>query len=85
MAAWVWAAAVNLLLLILMGVDKSRARRKMWRIRERTLIVLALLGGSLGGILGMAAFRHKTEKTKFSLGFPAIFLAQLGLLWYLLK
>jgi uncharacterized membrane protein YsdA (DUF1294 family) len=70
-----------------MGLDKRRARRGMWRIKERTLFIIAALGGSVGSMLGMAAFRHKTKHRSFTLGMPAILAAQLviaGLVIYLL-
>jgi len=77
-ALYVWLALLNLLLLILMGVDKGAAKRRNRRIPESTLLALALLGGSAGGLLGMFLFRHKTRKAPFSLGFPLILLCQLA-------
>ena len=60
-----------------MGLDKRKAKLNHWRISEKTLFSLALMGGSIGGILGMYTFRHKTKHLKFTLGFPIIFLFQL--------
>ena len=82
-----WAlAAVNLLLFVLMGADKLRARRGARRIPEATLFLLAALGGSFGGVLGMAVFRHKTLHRSFALGFPALLLGQTALaVWLYLK
>lgn len=80
-----WLAAANILCFSLMGVDKSRARRGMWRIKERTLLLTAIAGGSLGGLLGMAAFHHKVNKTAFSLGLPLILACQLALAYYVIK
>ncbi len=57
-------------LFILMAVDKHSATKGLWRIPERSLILIALLGGAVGGILGMLAFRHKTKHKKFTVGFP---------------
>ncbi len=57
-----------------MGLDKRLAVRKRCRIPEATLFLLALLGGSLGGTLGMLHFRHKTRHKRFSVGFPIILL-----------
>lgn len=78
-----YLAAVNLLLFALMGVDKARAKRGSRRVPEATLFFLAVIGGSLGGILGMAAFHHKTLHKSFRLGFPAILIAQLALAGFL--
>ena len=71
---------------VLMLADKQKARKKRWRIPERTLIGSALLGGSLGALLGMYTFRHKTKHLKFTLGVPAILIAQIALaIWIFLK
>lgn len=72
-----YLAAINLLALILMGVDKSRSRRGKWRISEKVLFLVALLGGCLGAIAGMFLFRHKTKHLRFVLGLPSILLLQL--------
>lgn len=69
--------AVNVLAFALMGLDKSKARRGAWRIPEKVLFLAALLGGSLGALLGMFAFRHKTKHLRFVLGLPVILLLQL--------
>ncbi len=59
-----------------MGIDKSRAKKNQWRIQEKTLFLIALLGGSVGSILGMYSFRHKTKHRSFVYGMPAILLLQ---------
>ena len=58
---------VNLLLFILMGMDKRAARRKKWRIPERRLLTLGMIGGGFGGILGMIIFHHKTHRVYFTI------------------
>ena len=68
---------LNLLGFILMGVDKRRAIRHAWRIPEAHLFGCAILGGSLGSILGMYTFRHKTKHWYFVFGMPAILLIQI--------
>ena len=73
---FIYVFFTNLLLFILMGLDKRKAKLNHWRISEKTLFSLALMGGSIGGILGMYTFRHKTKHLKFTLGFPIIFLFQ---------
>lgn len=72
-----YLAAVNLVLFALMGIDKYKAAHGKWRVRESTLFVLAVIGGSVGGILGMRAFRHKTLHRSFRLGFPLILAVQI--------
>lgn len=74
-----WLALMSLALFFLMGIDKHRARRGRWRIPEKTLFLLALLGGGCGGWLGMRAFHHKTKHRTFARGFPALALTQLAL------
>lgn len=71
--------AVNLIGLLLMGMDKHRARRHKWRIPESTLFLAALLGGSLGTWSGMYLFHHKTKHWYFVLGMPLILAVQLVL------
>ena len=70
---------VNIYLFFTMGVDKLKAKSKARRVPEARLFLLAILGGSLGGILGMYAFRHKTRHAMFRIGFPLIFAFHLGL------
>lgn len=74
---------VNVLLFALMGIDKFKAKRGLWRIPEKTLFLAAILGGSVGGILGMRVFRHKTRHNSFKYGFPAILIAQLALVGWI--
>ena len=71
---------VNALAFLLMLIDKQKARRGAWRIPEATLLGVAAIGGSIGGILGMRLFRHKTRHLKFSLGLPLILAAQIVLI-----
>ena len=73
---------VNLWAFALMGIDKRRAKKDLWRIKERTLFLPVLLGGGVGGILGMKAFHHKTKHWYFRFGFPAILILEIaGALW----
>lgn len=77
---------INAAAFVLMLVDKHRARKNRWRIPERTLILSAALGGSIGALLGMYTFRHKTKHLKFTLGIPAILIAQIALaIWIFQK
>ena len=77
-------AVTSAFLFVLMGLDKSRARRGARRVSEKTLFVFALLGGAAGGTAGMFLFRHKTKHWYFRLGFPLLAAAQLALCAYLL-
>lgn len=82
-----YLAVLCILDFLLMGVDKRRAKRDQWRIREKTFFLVALLGGSLGAMVGMQVFHHKTKHWTFRIGMPAIFLVQfalcaVGLYWY---
>ena len=77
-------AAVNLLAFVLYGVDKLKAKKGAWRIPEATLISTALLGGSIGALIGMYTVRHKTRHIKFTVGIPLILLAQIALAQFLL-
>ena len=77
---------INAAAFILMLVDKIKAKKNKWRIPERTLFGSALLGGSVGALLGMYTFRHKTKHLSFTLGMPAILIAQIALaIWIFLK
>ena len=72
----IYLIGINLAGFIIMGVDKKRAIRGAWRISEASLFFTAILGGSLGCILGMQHFRHKTKHWYFKYGMPAILVAQ---------
>ena len=77
---------INAAAFLLMLVDKIKAKKNRWRIPERTLFGSALLGGSIGAILGMYTFRHKTKHLSFTLGMPAILITQVALaIWIFLK
>ena len=76
---------INAIGFLLMLVDKRCAQKKLWRIPESTLLMTALIGGSIGGLAGMYTFRHKTRHLKFTLGLPAILIAQVSLLFLLFR
>ena len=87
-AGWMtlYVLLINLVTFFCYGADKRRARRGAWRISERTLFLLPLLGGSAGAVAGMLVFRHKTKHWYFRLGLPLILLAQIGLfIWFFTK
>ena len=77
---WLYLLLINLVALVVYGVDKHRAKKGQWRISEKTLFLLPLAGGSVGAIAGMYLFRHKTKHWYFRIGLPVILAAQLALL-----
>lgn len=77
--------ALNLITFITYGIDKLKARKSHWRIPESTLLLLALIGGSIGAWLGIKVWRHKTQHKKFYIGIPLIITGQVILLTYLIK
>lgn len=68
----IYLILINLITFLAMYIDKRKAKKGKRRIPEKTLFILVGLGGGIGGILGMYLFRHKTKKTRFVIGFPAI-------------
>ena len=73
----VYLLIINAVGFILMLVDKVKAKKNLWRIPEATLFLVAAIGGSVGSILGMYTFRHKTKHIKFIVGMPLILAAQI--------
>mgnify|MGYP004732687693 FL=1 len=82
----VWLAVINLVTFAIYGIDKAKSKRGAWRVPEKTLFLLPLLGGSLGALLGMRVFHHKTKHWYFVWGIPLILLAQIALaVWLYVK
>lgn len=75
--------AINALTFLLYGLDKLKAKHSWWRIPEKTLLWLAVLGGTLGALLGMKVWHHKTLHKKFKYGIPTILILQLIIIGYL--
>ena len=75
--------AINAITFVVYGIDKYKAKKAKWRISEATLLLLAVLGGSIGARMGMKVWRHKTMHKKFKYGIPAILLIQIALMTYL--
>ena len=73
----IYLLLINAVSFLLMLIDKYKARKNLWRIRESTLITTAALGGSIGALMGMYTFRHKTKHLRFTLGIPIILAIQL--------
>lgn len=74
-----YLAVINLIGFAMMGIDKRRAVKKQWRIRESSLFLVALIGGSAGCLIGMRTFHHKTKHWYFVYGMPAILVLQICL------
>ena len=68
-----------------MGIDKSKAKRGAWRIPEKTLFLMSIIGGSIGTWLGMYAFHHKTKHWYFVVGMPLILIGQIALAIYFIR
>lgn len=79
----IYLLITNALTFLLMLTDKRRARKNAWRIPESTLLGVAALGGSLGAVLGMRLFRHKTLHLKFSVGLPLMLAVHIILLIFI--
>ena len=82
----IYLVIINLVGIYVMWADKRKAKKGAWRIKEKSLFLVALLGGCLGTTLGMYWFRHKTKHWYFKYGFPAILILEivggLWLVWY---
>ena len=78
----IYLLIINFIGFFAMFLDKQKAKGGKWRIPEKTLFLLALIGGSLGTTIGMHAFHHKTKHWYFKFGMPLIFIIQLVLLFY---
>ncbi|MBQ9882869.1 MAG: DUF1294 domain-containing protein [Bacteroidaceae bacterium] len=77
-----YLAIINVATFLTYGLDKWKAKRSKWRIREAALLTLAVLGGSIGAWLGMIVWHHKTQHKKFKYGIPAIIIVQAIIIWY---
>ena len=78
-----YLAMVNVVAFVTYGIDKLKARRNQWRIPESTLLLLAMIGGSIGAWIGLKVWRHKTLHKKFKYGIPLIIVVQIVLCIYL--
>lgn len=79
-----YLVVMNLIGIAVMAIDKKRAKHHLWRIPEKTLFLVSLLGGSIGTWAGMYLFRHKTKHWYFVIGMPLILAVQVCLGWYFL-
>lgn len=79
----IYLAIINVATFFTFGIDKLKAKHAKWRIREAALLILAVLGGSIGALLGMKVWHHKTMHKKFKYGLPLILLAQIALIIFI--
>ena len=80
----IYLLVINIATFFTYGIDKWKAKKSKWRIREASLLALAVLGGSIGAWLGMKVWHHKIMHKKFKYGVPAILILQLALLAYII-
>ena len=78
-----YLVVINVATFFTYGLDKWKAKRSKWRVREAALLTLAVLGGSIGAWLGMKVWHHKTQHKKFRVGIPIIIFVQAIIIWYL--
>ncbi|MDT3388467.1 MAG: DUF1294 domain-containing protein [Bacteroidota bacterium] len=76
--------AINVIMLVVYIADKIKAKRHMWRIPESTLLSLAIVGGTVGALVGIFVIRHKSQHLKFRIGAPVIFVLQLAIAYWIL-
>ena len=74
---YIYLIVINAVGFLLMLIDKVKAKKNLWRIPEATLFLVAAIGGSIGSLLGMYTFRHKTKHIKFIVGMPVILAVQI--------
>ncbi len=72
---------INLFAFSIMGIDKYKAKKSKWRIREKTFFIISIIGGALGSLLGMVVFRHKTQHKSFYIGIPLLYLLNQIIIW----
>ena len=81
----IYFVTINVATFLTFGIDKWKAKHSKMRIREAALLILAVLGGSIGALLGMQVWHHKTQHKKFKYGIPLILLAQIILIFVCLQ
>ena len=77
--------AINVITFLTYGIDKLKAKKGKWRIPESTLLLLAIIGGSIGAWLGIKVWHHKTLHKKFKYGIPLIVIAQIAIIFYIFR
>lgn len=80
---YIYLLCISIVTFFVYGMDKWKAKKRQYRIPEKTLLILAVIGGGVGALIGMCFFRHKIKKPKFYLGVPAILLMQILILVFI--
>lgn len=80
-----YLAFINIVTFCLYGIDKYKAKRNKWRVSEQSLILLAVVGGSIGTLFAMKLFHHKTLHKKFYIGVPMVLLLQIAVVAYIIQ
>lgn len=81
----IYIIIINIITFSVFGIDKLKAVKDKWRIPEKVLFLLSIVGGSVGGLLGMYTFRHKTQKPAFRFGIPSILIVQIVLIYFIMR
>ena len=79
----IYLIIINIIGFLVMYIDKQKAKKGKWRIPEKTIFIITVLGGGIGTISGMYAFRHKTQKLHFTIGLPTITILEIiGVIYF---
>ena len=79
----IYLIIINIIGFLVMYIDKQKAKKGKWRIPEKTIFIITVLGGGIGTISGMYAFRHKTQKSHFTIGLPTITILEIiGVIYF---
>ena len=79
----IYLIIINIIGFLVMYIDKQKAKKGKWRITEKTIFIITVLGGGIGTISGMYAFRHKTQKLHFTIGLPTITILEIiGVIYF---
>lgn len=78
----IYLIIINIISFLLFGIDKRRAKRKLWRVSEKILLIASIIGGATGSLMAMVIFKHKLSKKSFYIGVPVfIVLNKIAMLW----
>ena len=81
----IYIAVISIITFAAFGIDKLKAIKDKWRTPEKVLFLMSIIGGSVGALLGMYTFRHKTKKPAFKFGIPAILIVQIVIIYFITR